>query len=182
MIPELSLPSIPLDSLRVAPHALFDQQWLLLTAGDFAAGDFNSMTISWGALGTIWNRPLVMVAVRPTRYTYVFMEHYPNFTLSAFAPVYRPALNLLGSRSGREMDKIAASGLTPAAVPGCSAPAFMEAELVLVCEKMYWQDVNPAQMRDPSFYLDSAQPEPHRVYFGEARAAYGLDRFAGEAA
>jgi len=180
MTPTISLPNIPIQSFRVNAHSLFDQQWFLLTAGDFSSGDFNSMTISWGALGNIWHSPLAVVAVRPSRYTYQFMERYQSFTLSAFDPQYRPALELLGTKSGREMDKIAAAGLTPAAVPGVQAPAFAEAELVLACEKMYWQDVDLSHMRDPSFYLDAGITDAHRVYFGEVTAIFGVSRFVGD--
>jgi flavin reductase (DIM6/NTAB) family NADH-FMN oxidoreductase RutF len=179
MKPAISLPQIPIHSLKVNAHSLFDRQWFLLSAGDFAAGEFNTMTISWGALGTIWNKPLAMVAVRPSRYTYQFMERFSSFTLSAFETRYRPALDLLGTRSGRDLDKIAAAGLTPAAVPGAAAPAFVEAKLVLVCEKMYWQDVSLEQMRDPSFYLNSNLPEAHRIYFGEVTAVYGQAEYLG---
>ena len=86
---------------------MFDEQWLLLTGGDFARGKFNAMTISWGSLGIIWGRPFVQVVVRPTRYTHEFMERFDTFTVTAFPERHRRALNLLGSKSGRDGDKIA---------------------------------------------------------------------------
>ena len=56
--------------LVLRPHHLFDQQMVLLTCGDFANQDFNQMTIGWGSIGTMWNKPFVQIAVRPTRYTF----------------------------------------------------------------------------------------------------------------
>ena len=75
---------IPFDDLQVRTHHLWNKQWLLLTAGDFEAGRFNSMTIGWGSLGTMWGRPFAQVVVRPTRYTYEFMEKYDSFTVRVF--------------------------------------------------------------------------------------------------
>ena len=104
---------IPVNDLSVRSHHLWAEQWMLLTAGDFAAGKFNTMTVAWGSLGTMWAKPFAQVVVRPSRYTRGFMEAYDSFTLSAFPEEQREALNLLGTRSGRDGDKIAASGLTP---------------------------------------------------------------------
>ena len=106
---------IPFDDFRARVHHLWADQWLLLTSGDFAAGHFNAMTVAWGSLGVMWGKPFAQVVVRPVRYTYEFMERYDTFTLCAFAKAHRSQLSLLGSRSGRDGNKIAASGLTPVA-------------------------------------------------------------------
>ena len=50
----------------------FDKKWALLTAG--TENRFNTMTISWGGLGTIWNKPVATVYVRESRYTHGFMD------------------------------------------------------------------------------------------------------------
>ena len=34
----------------------FDKKWALLTAGTMEK--FNTMTISWGGLGTLWGKPV----------------------------------------------------------------------------------------------------------------------------
>ena len=38
---------------------LFDKKWALVTAG--GQDSFNTMTISWGGMGTIWNKPVATV-------------------------------------------------------------------------------------------------------------------------
>jgi hypothetical protein len=48
---------------------LWSKQWLLLTSGDLGKNDYNTMTIAWGSIGVMWNKPFVQVVVRPTRYT-----------------------------------------------------------------------------------------------------------------
>ena len=149
---------------------LWDKQWLLLTAGDFARNDFNTMTVAWGSFGIMWNKPFVQVVVRPTRYTFEFMEKYETFTLCAFPRQFKKALSLLGSRSGRDSDKIADSGLTPMAAVNIAAPAFAEASIIIECRKLYWQDFEPQHFLDVSIEKNYPQKDYHRVYYGEVLA------------
>lgn len=159
--------SVPIHDFVTRPYHLFDQQWLLLTSGDFHKGHFNAMTISWGAIGFMWDRPLIVTVVRPTRYTYEFINRYDTFTVCAFPESCRDALALLGSKSGRDGDKIAESGLTPVASQMVAAPSFAEAELVVECRKIYWQDIDPGHFLDPSIEKSYPQQDYHRAYFGE---------------
>ena len=156
-------------------HA-WDNGWYLLTAGDFSTKKYNTMTVSWGSTGIMWNKPFVQVVVRPTRHTYQFIEQYPTFTLSAFGEEQRRALNLLGAKSGRDGDKIAAARLTPIASTQVAAPGFAEAELVFECEKIYYDDLKPdhflAGHIAPHYHEDY-----HRVYYGEIKAILGTDQY-----
>ena len=52
---------------------VFDQKWALLTAG--TKDSFNTMTVSWGGLGTLWGKPAASVYVRSSRYTH---EQFPD--------------------------------------------------------------------------------------------------------
>lgn len=144
--------------------SLFNQQWALVTAG--SPESFNTMTISWGGLGTLWSRPVATVYVKPVRYTHEFLERNEYFTVSFFGPQYKKALGLLGSLSGRDCDKVKLSGLTP--VPaGHGAVTFAEAERTLVCRKIYSQDLSleaiPGFARE-TYYRTEA---PHTMYIGE---------------
>jgi flavin reductase (DIM6/NTAB) family NADH-FMN oxidoreductase RutF len=109
----------------------------------------------------------VQVVVRPVRYTYEFMERYATFTLCAFPPEYHSALQILGNRSGRDGDKILASGLTPVSSTRIPAPSYAQASLVLECRKMYWGDFNPAHFTEPDIEKNYPQKDYHRFYFGE---------------
>jgi flavin reductase (DIM6/NTAB) family NADH-FMN oxidoreductase RutF len=152
---------------------LWDKTWLLLTSGDFAKGDFNSMTVAWGGLGIMWNKPMVMVVVRPTRHTYKFINTYDSFSLCAFPEKYRSALNLLGSKSGRDGDKIKASGLTSFASYSIAAPIFKEADLVFECRKMYWEDLNPQHFLYPEIEKNYSKKDYHRIVLGEVLKIFG---------
>jgi flavin reductase (DIM6/NTAB) family NADH-FMN oxidoreductase RutF len=171
--------TIDISTLHIKPHHLFHDQWVLLAAGDFQSGDFNAMTIGWGALGTMWSKPFTFVAVRHSRYTYQFMEKFETFTLSAFPEEYHDALNLLGTRSGRDGDKIAASGLTPEASIQVPAPSFKEAEIIIECRKIYADDLNPAHFLDENIYRHYPNRDFHCIYYGEILVAAGTDKYLG---
>jgi len=162
----MELRDIPIDLFHYDPAQL-REHWLVLFAGDFEAGAFNAMTISWGSYGQIWNKMFFQVFVRPTRYTFEFMEKFSTFTLNAFDPKYKPALSIIGSKSGRNSNKIAEAGLTPMASRIVAAPCFKEASLVIECRKMYWQDLEHAHFLDSSIEGNYPKKDYHRVYFGE---------------
>jgi flavin reductase (DIM6/NTAB) family NADH-FMN oxidoreductase RutF len=169
-----------MERLTIAPddfvfdHSIIANRWLLLTAGEFAPRKFNSMTISWGSVGQIWNKTFFQVVVRPTRYTRDFMESGDYFTLCVLPEKYRSALSLLGSRSGRDGDKIKASGLTPIPSVIAPAPGYDEAELIVECKKMYWQDLDPSHFLDPGIMANYPKRDFHRAYFGEVVAVRGM--------
>lgn len=145
--------------------SLIGEQWMLITAG--TKERCNTMTASWGGLGVLWGKHVATVYIRPQRYTYEFVEKSDCFTLAFFGPEYREALGLCGSKSGRDVDKIAACGFT-VAEGVCGAPYFEQAELVLVCKKAYWQDMDPAHFLDPE--VDGKHypgRDYHRIYIGE---------------
>ena len=164
---------ISFENFVIRPQRLWSEQWLLLTAGDYAIKHFNAMTVGWGGMGTMWNIPFVQVVVRPHRYTFEFMERYDTFTLCAFPSSFRRALQLLGSKSGRNADKIAEAGLTPVTSMKVAAPSYEEATLVLECRKMYWDDMDSSRFLDPRIEKNYPQKDYHRIYYGELLAICG---------
>ena len=143
--------------------SVFDKKWALLTAGD--KDKFNTMTVSWGGLGTIWGKPVATVYVRKSRYTHDFMEDNDYFTVSFFPEECRKVLNVIGSKSGRDMDKMHDSGLTAKETE--HSMTFEEAEVTLVCRKLFKQRLEPANILDTqarAFYDGDAE---HDMYIGE---------------
>jgi len=160
--------NVPVKDFSPEIFRLFDDRWMLLSAGDFRSGRFNTMTVSWGSLGIMWHKPIAHVVVRPSRHTFSFIENGDSFTLCAFPERYRDALSLLGTRSGRDGDKIADAGLTPCAAACVAAPAFTEADLVIECRKIYWHDFAPDRFLDASIGRNyPPQGDYHRSYYGE---------------
>ena len=141
---------------------LLDHQWMLISAGDSLRS--NTMTASWGGFGVLWGRPVATAYIRPTRYTYGLTESHDLFSLAFLGEEDRPALQLCGKESGRDLDKWKASGLTPVFAEGTVYPA--EARMVMICRKLYFFDIDPANMLDPTldkFYRD----DYHRAYIAE---------------
>lgn len=144
---------------------LIGKEWMLITAGN---GDqFNMMTASWGGLGFLWGLPVSFIFVRPQRYTLEFMEYYDTYTLSFYGSKYRDVLNFCGTNSGRDIDKVAETGLTPVNT-STGAVYFAEARLVIECRKLYTHDLQAQK------FVDEAIPERiyaaedyHRMYVGE---------------
>lgn len=143
---------------------LIGRDWILVTAGN--PGAYNMMTASWGGLGVLWNKNVCFCFIRPTRYTYEFMEKSENFTLSFFGEQYREVLDFCGSKSGRNVDKTAATGITPVSGPSGTV-YFEEARLVLVCKKIYYQDLNPDNFIAPDIGKNYQLKVYHRMYVGE---------------
>ena len=120
---------------------LIGTEWMLITSGD--SSNFNTMTASWGGLGWLWNRPVAFLFVRPERYTHEFIERNERLTLSFFPETQRKALQVCGSKSGRDCDKVKEAGLTPVQVePGMVS--FAEARMTLACRKLFKSDMKQA--------------------------------------
>ncbi|MEW6249747.1 MAG: flavin reductase family protein [Planctomycetota bacterium] len=162
--------NIPLTELHLPVFGAWEPGWFLLSAGENRPGGYNSMTVSWGALGVIWHRPFALVVVRPQRYTREFVERFDTFSLCAFDRRYRPALELLGSRSGRGSNKLSACGLTPIALSRVACPGYAEADLILECRKVYFGDLDPQHFL-ADYIAPHYQGDYHRMYFGEVLAA-----------
>ena len=168
-----TLNEIPLKKFSIRALDLWGTNWLLLTCGDFSKEKYNSMTVAWGGFGIMWSIPIAMVVVRPTRYTFGFINEFPTFSLCAFPEEYRKALNLLGTKSGRDGDKIGESGLTPIASGKIEAPTYKEANLSIECRKLYYQDFIPEQFLDKRIEERYPLKDYHRMVYGEIVAIRG---------
>ena len=138
--------------------------WMLISVANRETGTPNTMTASWGGLGVLWRKPMATIYVRPQRYTFGFIEQSDEFTLSFFGPQWKKALSYCGAVSGRDEDKFAACGFHVAAAG--QAPYIQEADLVLVCKKRYWNDLDPAHM-DAEALQEYKAKDYHRMYLGE---------------
>ncbi|MDO9545592.1 MAG: flavin reductase [Pelolinea sp.] len=173
---EQHLQDIPVRDLKIKAFDLWDKDWLLLTSGDYSKGKFNAMTVAWGSIGNMWNLPFALVVVRPTRYTFEFINSYPSFSLCGFPEEYRKALNIMGTKSGRDSDKLSESGLTATKSEMIAAPVFEEAELVIECRKIYIEDFNPTHFIDDRIDKNYPNKDYHRMIFGEILTVRGLEK------
>jgi len=156
---------INIESLKINPFVMLNKEWGLLSAGN--AERYNTMTIAWGSMGVMWNKPTFVVVVRPQRFTKEFVDSNEMFTMSFFPSSCNNALQILGTKSGRDCDKVLESGLTPLFLD--SAVAFEEAHTIFVCKKLHGgQQLNPVNFTDKSIdakiYPDK---DYHYYYTGE---------------
>lgn len=155
---------VSIDSLNMNPFSKIGKQWMLVTSGDI--DNWNTMTASWGGLGVIWHRNVSYVFVRYSRLTYEYMEKNSSFSLSFFPEKYRAALSYCGSNSGRDVDKARDTGLIPFS-PSGDTVSFKQAELVLVCKKLYAGGVDPEDFIDKSVNDNYKTGDYHKMYIGE---------------
>lgn len=143
---------------------LIAKDWMLLSAGNIES--FNNMTASWGGMGNLWNKPVAFIFVRPPRHTYKFIESNDFFTINFFEEKYRDILNLSGTKSGRDIDKMKNIGLTPVESENKSV-YYSEARLIMECKKIYFQDIIPENFLDDTIINKYPQKDFHRMYVGE---------------
>ena len=162
--------------LRKSPYELnlnafsaIGRDWMLITA-EKDDGSINTMTASWGMMGELWGLPAVTVFIRPQRYTREFVDSNVCFTLSFFDG-QKKALGLLGSRSGRDCDKISEAGLHPVSIDG--QPGFAEARLTLICRKLYTSRLEPEQFLDAGIARKHyPEQDYHYVYVAQVLDAW----------
>jgi len=167
---------VKIEELTLRPFHLLDREWALLVGGRPRP---NPMTVSWGGLGTLWNRPVATVYVRPTRFTFGLLNEEPSFTLNFMPEELRPALDYCGANSGAEVDKWAATGLQPVPSATVPVPQVADAQLVLECRVLATLDLDPARFLDPTLEGLYPRKDYHRVFLGAVLAVWAGARFLG---
>ena len=99
----MALKEVKIEDLTFNPFTKIGKEWMLITAGN--EEKHNTMTASWGGVGIMWGMNVATAYIRPQRYTKGFVDAEDMYTLSFFQEEYRKALNLCGTKSGRDCDK-----------------------------------------------------------------------------
>jgi flavin reductase (DIM6/NTAB) family NADH-FMN oxidoreductase RutF len=141
----------------------------LLVAG---AEPVNPMTIGWAEIGVVWGRPVMAVLVRPSRFTHGLMERASAFSVNVPGGDLAGACAFCGSRSGRDADKMAETGLTAKGGLELDVPFIAECPVHYECRIVQRNRIDPAAM-DPgvvSTYYPSG--DYHTVYWGEIAGVF----------
>ena len=149
--------------LAIKPFDAIGRDWMLITAAD--GEKTNAMTASWGGMGILWGEPVATCYIRPQRYTRELVDGGEYFSLCFFGQEQRAAMGLCGKLSGRDTDKVAQTGLT--VVSDKAAPYFAEAALVLICRKMYRQEMQPECFIDPEIAKHYPDEDYHITYIAK---------------
>ncbi|SMC71075.1 flavin reductase family protein [Sporomusa malonica] len=135
-------------------------------------GKINTMTIGWGSIGIMWGKPVFTAMVRQSRFTKELVEQSGEFTITLPLTDMKEALALCGSKSGRDMDKIAAAKLTLADGAAISTPVIAAPGLQLECKVVFKQTMPPEDLDTDYQSKWYANGDYHTMYFGEIVAAY----------
>lgn len=148
----------------------------------------NSMTIGWGQVGIEWGKMFFSIYVRHGRFTHEQIEATKEFTVSVpleRTPEVTKAIGYIGSRNGREIDKLSDMDLTLSNGKGVNSPAIKELPLTIECKVIYQQEQNtdniPHEIKESCYPQDIPSDNPmankdfHTVYYGEIVNAYILE-------
>ena len=132
----------------------------------------NPMTIGWGTIGQIWGKPLFIVLVRPSRFSFGLIEALPEFSVNVPTHELRKTVAICGSKSGRDMDKIKECGLHLNPGENIGVPTIQECDIQYECRVIHKSNVINGDL-DPQI-VAATYPTGnfHRVYYGEILAVY----------
>jgi len=139
-----------------------------------SSGKPGGMTFGWGTVGHIWGRNIFTVMVRPSRNSFKLLEATGDFTVNVLSAEWGKALDYWGKHSGRDVDKWAATGLSPAPSRRVKSPIVEQGVLHFECRIIHRHDLAPANLAPelvPAYYESD---DYHRVYHGEILACYGV--------
>lgn len=164
----MSYKKIDINEIVINPFKTIGKDWLLISA--LKDDKVNTMTASWGGVGVIWNKNVVTVYIRPQRYTREFVDASDYFTLTFFEG-YKKELGVLGSKSGRDGDKIKEVDFKVEMIQG--QPTFKQGKMTFICKKLYQGKIEPDGFIDGS--LDEKNypnHDYHYIYIGEIESVY----------
>jgi flavin reductase (DIM6/NTAB) family NADH-FMN oxidoreductase RutF len=137
-----------------------------------AAGALNAMTIGWATFGVIWQKPIMMVAVRSTRHTFGIIEKAQDFTVTIPSGDVSKAIAFCGTKSGRDVDKFKMCNLETADGRNVASPIINVPGIHYECKIVYKSAMNPSHL-DKSYDKDLyPKKDYHTLYFGEILACY----------
>lgn len=132
----------------------------------------NTMTIGWATIGYIWQRPVFMVAVRDSRYTFTLLEKTDDFTVTIPAgDDQNQAVAYCGTKSGRDVDKFTECNLRQTQARCTKSPIIAIPGIHYECKIVYRSAMDNAFLDSD---LEKLYPKKdyHTLYFGEILASY----------
>jgi flavin reductase (DIM6/NTAB) family NADH-FMN oxidoreductase RutF len=132
----------------------------------------NPMAIGWGTIGPIWQKPVFIVLVRPTRYTFDLINQSGDFTVNIASEDLKKTVLYCGTVSGKEHDKFKEKDLTPISSKYIQSPIIKECIINFECKVIYKNDLIETEI--PSEIVSSLYPKRdfHRVFWGQILCCY----------
>ncbi len=133
----------------------------------------NTMTIAWGNVGFMWNKPVFTVMVRPSRYTYGLIDKSEDFTVSL--PInedMKKALSYCGSQSGRDQDKIKDLALNLVPSQEVHTPIIGDCSLHYECRIIGKQEMDKTTVIKEIDDKAYSSGDHHTFFYGEIVKCY----------
>ena len=153
-------------------HTINDE-WLLICCYDRDNDRENMMTASWGGIGILWNREVCYLFVRPQRHTHKLLKEQMTFSVAVLPEDKKEAHKVCGRLSGRDLDKIEKTGLTPITLDGVMT--LDEAKLVLKVRKLYEDVIKKEGFLEEALLKNYPTDDFHTVYVCEIEKVYIKD-------
>lgn len=153
------------DHIEETVRAFGEDRVLLVSRGK--EGLPNVMAIGWGTTGIIWRRPIFVVLVRPSRYTYKLIEETGEFTVNIVPPQLKEVVQYCGTVSGRDHDKFKEKRLTAIPSKKVKTPIVKECILHFECRVVHKSDLIPSGLEKSIITTLYPKGDFHRIYFGE---------------
>ena len=135
----------------------------------------NTMAIGWATFGVVWQKPIMMVAVRSSRHTFGIIEGARDFTVTVPKGGMDEEIAFCGSKSGRDVDKFKTCNLKITGSRHVASPIIETRGRHYECKIVYKSAMNPTHLDkdyDASLY---PKKDYHTLYFGEILACYETD-------
>jgi flavin reductase (DIM6/NTAB) family NADH-FMN oxidoreductase RutF len=142
----------------------------LLLASTRTDGRSNVMTIGWATIGVVWGQQVLVVMVRPSRYTYGFIQESGLFTVNVPGPEMRSFVNLCGTKSGRDVDKLAQVTTSMGQTVDCVR--LDDCPVVYECQVVHTNDVLPDTLSPDIVGRAYAKGDFHRLYYGRIHGTF----------
>ncbi len=151
------------EELKETSFKKIGKEWTLISTKN--SEKLNTMTASWGGFGVLWNKNVCFIFIRPQRYTYDLLENTEYFTLSFLNEDKKDVLNYCGKISGKNENKLENIDLKK--VEDENFIYFEEANMVIKCKKLYYNDIDPENFIDDKINNFYKNKDYHRMYVGE---------------
>ena len=157
---------------QISPAEIFDNVFAFVGEGFPIKGfpvitagkedNYNSMTASGGGLGLFFKKPTTWSLLRTDRYTLELIQKEQTYTMSYFPNEYKEQVLFLGSKSGRDSEKMKEVDLTSIQTPSGDM-SFKEARLIIECKLT--QITTPLP---PDFYTQESKDYINEAYKKES--------------
>ena len=162
-----------IDYMAVAEEAMAQiakGAFLTVKAGDA----LNTMAIGWATIGIVWNKPILMVAVRNSRHTFGIIQKATDFSVSVPLTDIYDAIMCCGTKSGRDYDKFKECNLELKDAQKVVSPIINTPGLHFECKIVLKAPIDPAHLAEEYNKL-YPKKDYHTLFFGEIQDCYEIE-------